>query len=235
MASMPAPYSGHVPDLHVLRVFCADDGAGGNALGVFAKGAEVPRDERQAVAHELGFAETVFVDDALSGRIAIFTPEAELDFAGHPSVGTAWLLGAPVLRPPAGEVPARVDGELAFVAARPEWGPAFELEQLASPAEVEALEPGGRGLLDAWAWIDEERGLVRARVFVDLIGIPEDEATGSAATKLAARVGRSIDIRQGRGSRILARPLEDGMVEIGGRVELDEVRDYPLAAGTTST
>jgi predicted PhzF superfamily epimerase YddE/YHI9 len=229
---MPAPYSGQVPDLHVLRVFCAEDGSGGNPLGVFLDGARVPRAERQAVAHDLGFAETVFVDDAPSGRLAIFTPEAELDFAGHPSVGSAWLLGVPMLRPPAGEVPARVEGELAFVAARPEWGPAFELEQLGSPAEVDALEPGGRGLLDAWAWLDEERGLVRARVFVDLIGIPEDEATGSAATKLAAHVGRAIDIRQGRGSRILARPLEDGMVEIGGRVELAEVRDYP---GTTST
>src|SRR5436309_11290746 len=90
-------YSGRVADLHVLRVFCGDDGRGGNPLGVFLDGGAIASDQRQAVAHDLGFSETVFVDDGRSGDIAIFTPQAELDFAGHPTVGTAWLLGAPVL------------------------------------------------------------------------------------------------------------------------------------------
>src|SRR4051812_47047692 len=78
--------------LHQLRVFCAEDGSGGNPLGVFLEGAEVPRNRRQAVAADLGFPETVFVDDADRGAIRIFTPAEELDFAGHPSVGAAWLL-----------------------------------------------------------------------------------------------------------------------------------------------
>ena len=68
--------------------------AHGNPLGVFLDGAEVPAERRQAVAHELGFSETVFVDDAARRRrMRIFTPGLELPFAGHPSVGTAWLLG----------------------------------------------------------------------------------------------------------------------------------------------
>jgi predicted PhzF superfamily epimerase YddE/YHI9 len=79
-----------------------------------------------------------------------------------------------------------------------------------------------------WAWIDEAAGTMRARVFPVRIGIPEDEATGSAATKLCAHAGRPIDIHQGNGSRILARPAEDGFVEIGGRSVIDEVRDYEL-------
>jgi predicted PhzF superfamily epimerase YddE/YHI9 len=70
---------------------------------------------------------------------------------------------------------------------------------------------------------------------VDLLGIPEDEATGAAATKLAASVGRPIDIRQGRGSRILARPLSDGWVEIGGRVALEDVRPYRSSTSGTDT
>jgi hypothetical protein len=37
-----------------------------------------------------------------------------------------------------------------------------------------------------------------------------------------------VDIRQGRGSRILARPARDGFVEIGGLSAIDEVRDYTL-------
>ena len=114
--------------LHVLRVFCAEDGSGGNPLGVFLDGAALPEDRRQAVARELGFSETAFVDDRERGEIRIFTPEVELPLAGHPLVGTAWLLraeGTPVatLRPPPGEVGVRFDGEMTWVTARPEWAP----------------------------------------------------------------------------------------------------------------
>jgi predicted PhzF superfamily epimerase YddE/YHI9 len=220
-----------MPTLHLLRVFCSDDGSGGNALGVFLNGAEVPPERRQAVAADLGLSEVVFVDNAERGEVRIFTPAVELDFAGHPAVGTAWLLeGTDVLRVAAGEVAVRRDGELVYVAARPEWGPPHEFTELAAPAEVDALDgpPGGHDLLTAWSWIDEPAGVVRARAFLARLGIAEDEATGSAATKLCAQLGRPIDIRQGRSSRILARPGEDGFVEIGGRSVLDEVRDYAL-------
>ena len=220
-----------MPTLHLLRVFCSDDGSGGNSLGVFLDGAEVPPERRQAVAADLGLSETVFVDDAERGEIRIFTPAVELDFAGHPAVGTAWLLeGTDVLRVAAGEVAVRRDGDLVYVAARPEWGPPHEFAELASPDEVEALDgpPGGHDLLTTWSWIDEPAGILRARAFLARLGIAEDEATGSAATKLCAQLGRPIDIRQGRSSRILARPGEDGFVEIGGRSVLDEVRDYTL-------
>jgi predicted PhzF superfamily epimerase YddE/YHI9 len=220
-----------MPTLHLLRVFCSDEGSGGNALGVFLNGAEVPPERRQAVAADLGLSEVVFVDNAERGEVRIFTPAVELDFAGHPAVGTAWLLeGTDVLRVAAGEVAVRRNGELVYVAARPEWGPPHEFTELAAPAEVDALDgpPGGHDLLTAWSWIDEPAGVVRARAFLARLGIAEDEATGSAATKLCAQLGRPIDIRQGRSSRILARPGEDGLVEIGGRSVLDEVRDYAL-------
>jgi predicted PhzF superfamily epimerase YddE/YHI9 len=217
-----------MPQVHLLRVFCADDGSGGNALGVFLDGAAVAPEHRQAVAADLGLSETVFVDDAERGEIRIFTPAVELDFAGHPVVGTAWLLnGVDVLRAPAGELQVTRDGDVVYVAARPEWGPPHELLQVGSPDEVEALDgpPAGHDLAAVWAWIDEEAGTIRARVFPVRIGIPEDEATGSAATKLCMSLGRAIDIRQGRGSRILARRLQNGYVEIGGRTVLDGLRE----------
>jgi predicted PhzF superfamily epimerase YddE/YHI9 len=220
-----------MPTLHLLRVFCSEDGSAGNPLGVFLEGAEVPPERRQAVAADLGLSEIVFVDNAERGEVRIFTPTVELDFAGHPSVGTAWLLeGAAVLRAPAGELAIRRDGETVYVAARPEWGPPWEFAELASPDEVDALDgpPRGHDLTTAWAWIDEAVGTIRARAFPVRIGIAEDEATGSAATKLCAQLGRAIDIRQGRGARILARPGEAGFVEIGGRSALDAVRDYAL-------
>ena len=219
-------------ELHLLRVFCAESGSGGNPLGVFLDGAAVPAERRQAVAADLGLSETVFVDDAASGTIRIFTPGAELDFAGHPSVGTAWLLDhVSALNTLAGEVRVRRDGEDVFVTARPEWGPAFELVELASPDEVDALDgpPGESDLVAAWSWLDKGAGTIRARVFPVGIGIPEDEATGAAATKIGAHAGRPVEIRQGRASRIQARPVKDGYVEIGGRSALDDVRDYALS------
>jgi predicted PhzF superfamily epimerase YddE/YHI9 len=218
--------------LHILKVFVGEGGSG-NPLGVFLEGYEVPDEDRQRVAAELGFSETVFVADPGRGELRIFTPETELPFAGHPLVGTAWLLAeegfeAPVLRPPAGEVPVRFDGDLTFISGRPEWAPPFEHIELGSPAEVEALEgpPDGHDLAGVWAWQDREAGLVRARVFAPRVGVAEDEATGAHAVKLAARLGRRITIRQGKGSLILAEPRADGSVEIGGRTGLVEVRVY---------
>lgn len=221
--------------LHVLRVFSDGAGAHGNPLGVFLDGAEVPEERRQAVATDLGFSETVFVDDAAAGRCRIFTPGLELPFAGHPSVGTAWLLAregaaVEVLRPPAGEVAVRREGELTFVAARAEWSPPWELIELAGPAEVERLTGplGEEQLVYYWAWEDEAAGAVRSRCWSLEDGIGEDEATGSAAIMLAAALGRPLAIRQGRGSLLEAAPLDPGRAEVGGRVVLDETRDYAI-------
>ncbi|MEK6252792.1 MAG: PhzF family phenazine biosynthesis protein [Actinomycetota bacterium] len=78
--------------LHVLRVFINEDGEWGNPLGVFLDAAGIPAARRQQIAAELGYSETVFVDDRRGGELRIFTPATELPFAGHPLVGTAWLL-----------------------------------------------------------------------------------------------------------------------------------------------
>lgn len=219
--------------LHVLRVFVGDGDAGGNPLGVFLDGGEVPEHERQGVAADLGFSETVFVEDPTRGKLRIFTPNSEQPFAGHPLVGTAWLLAregfeVPALRPPAGEVPVRIEDGLTFISGRPEWAPPFEHIQLDSPAEIDALArpPEGHDLAGMWAWEDEEAGYVRARVFPVRLGIKEDEATGAHAVRLAAWLGREIAIRQGEGSLIFAEPRPDGTVEIGGRTELVEVREH---------
>jgi predicted PhzF superfamily epimerase YddE/YHI9 len=222
-----------VAELHVVRVFVNEDGEWGNPLGVFLDGAEVSAEARQRVAAELGFSETVFVEDRQSGRLRIHTPTVELPFAGHPAVGTAWLLAqvgtpAETLRVPAGEVGVRREDGATFVSARPEWAPPFEYLRLDTPAEVRALAgPPGGGNVYAWAWIDEAAGTIRARAFVPGAGIAEDEATGSAALALCAGLRRPIVVHQGRGSVIRARPTGESLVEVGGRVALDEVRRQP--------
>jgi predicted PhzF superfamily epimerase YddE/YHI9 len=210
---------------HLLNVFTAPDGSFGNALGVFLDGATVPVEERQAIAADLGYAETVFVDDTARGELRIFTPATELPLAGHPLVGSAWLIarecgGCEMLRPPAGEVPTWEDDGLRWIRARSEWAPDFELRQYGTAAEVDALDgaPDGLGAVDCWAWVDEAAGLLRSRVFVPELGVPEDEATGSAALRMVALLERPVEIRQGKGSVILARPGEGGTIEVGGHV-----------------
>jgi predicted PhzF superfamily epimerase YddE/YHI9 len=218
--------------LHTLLVFLGADGAGGNPLGVVLEGADVPPAERQAVAADLGYSETVFVDDRATGELGIHTPTVELPLAGHPLVGTAWLLahaGTPVdtLRPPAGEVPTWSDGELTWIRGRPEWGTPYEKRQLESPAAVDAFAiPGGDAMVAAWAWEDEPAGRLRARVFPNGIGIDEDEATGAAALQFGALLGRDLVIRQGVGSELHVRPGDDGTVAVGGRVRLVDTRPY---------
>jgi predicted PhzF superfamily epimerase YddE/YHI9 len=220
--------------LDVLRVFVSPDGGGGNPLGVFLEPEAVAPKDRQAVAAQLGYSETVFVTDPARGELRIHTPAAELRFAGHPLVGTAWLLeqrGAPVdvLRPPAGEVPTWTEGGRTWIRGRAEWAPEMHLVQLDAPAAVEALTGGeaGHDFTYAWAWIDEESGTVRSRAFPTGLGIAEDEATGAAAVRLCDRLRREVTIRQGVGSELLARPAGGGSVEVGGIVTHVETRPPP--------
>ncbi len=224
-----------MPELHVLRVFTAADGSFGNPLGVFVDGRAVPCDRRQHIAADLGFSETMFVDDPSTGQMQIYTPASQLSFAGHPTVGTAWLLahlglGGGVLNPPAGPMLTWRDGDLRWVRARAEWVHPMTVKQLPDAAAVDALAgaPAGEGSYYAWAWEDEAAGRVRSRYFVPLLGIGEDEATGAAAVVLASRVARPITIRQGRGSLLHVRPGSDDTIELGGRAVLDEVRRYRL-------
>ncbi len=222
-------------ELHVLRVFTTPDRDHGNPLGVFVDGTVIPADDRQRVAADLGFSETVFVDDPAEGRLRIFTPAAELAFAGHPTVGTAWLLdhlGRRVdrLHCPAGELPTWTDDDgLRWVRARPEWVHLITIVQLGGVGEVDALAgpPPDERSYYVWAWEDEAAGTLRSRYFVPELGIGEDEATGAAAVVMGSRLDRPITIRQGRGSILHARPGPDGSVEVGGRCALDEVRPYP--------
>ena len=73
----------------------------GNQLAVFTDGRGLDAETMQALAREISFSETCFVFPAEEGgtaRVRIFTPAAELPFAGHPILGTAWVLALPLQR-----------------------------------------------------------------------------------------------------------------------------------------
>lgn len=222
-------------DISVLRVFTAADGRFGNHLGVVDAASAAPPD-RQAIAAELGYSETIFVDlpqpGTTTARAHIFTPATELDFAGHPTVGAAWWLrerGTPVqtLQVPAGIVQVRYRDELTSVVARAEWGPEFAIHQLPSAAEVESAD--GADYPDdvqhyLWAWVDRESGHIRSRMFAANLGVPEDEATGSAAVRITDHLSRDLTITQGLGSQIFTTWDASGWVVVSGRVVNDGTR-----------
>ena len=92
----------------------------GNQLAVFTDAREIPEELLQPLAREINFSETVFVYPPASdghARIRIFTPASELLFAGHPVLGTAFVLGGPlqlpeiVLETGSGAVPVTLERE----------------------------------------------------------------------------------------------------------------------------
>jgi trans-2,3-dihydro-3-hydroxyanthranilate isomerase len=92
----------------------------GNQLAVFTDATQIPEEELQPLARELNFSETVFVYPGRGeghAAIRIFTPQRELPFAGHPVLGTAFVLGGPLqlveirLETQAGVIPVALERE----------------------------------------------------------------------------------------------------------------------------
>jgi predicted PhzF superfamily epimerase YddE/YHI9 len=220
--------------VEVVRVFTDPDGGFGNPLGII-DGADVPPAERHRVAAELGFSETVYVDDAATGTIRIFSATGEMAFAGHPTVGIAWWLhsqGLPaeVLRVPAGEIAVSRDGELTRVRADSTWGSKWDWRQLGSPEAVLTADSASysAGHTFIWSWIDESAGTIRARAFAPAMGITEDEATGSAVTQLTAHLARDLLVIQGAGSHLHTTWQPPTHATVGGRVLPAEPRTINL-------
>jgi predicted PhzF superfamily epimerase YddE/YHI9 len=222
-------------DVTVLRVFTDPDGEHGNPLGV-VDASLVDANDRQRIAHELGYSETIFVDLPEAGtstaHARIFTPATELPFAGHPTVGASWWLrrqGTPIhtLRVPAGLVQVSYTDELTSVSARAEWAPSFAIHDLSSTEELFAADPAD--FPDdvnhyLWTWTDRERGEIRSRMFATDLGVPEDEATGAAAVRITDYLSRDLTIVQGKGSVIHTEWSAEGWVRVAGRVADDGVR-----------
>jgi trans-2,3-dihydro-3-hydroxyanthranilate isomerase len=102
----------------VCDVF-TDTALTGNQLAVFTDARDLPEEQLQDLAREMNFSETVFVYPSEAGhaRIRIFTPMAELPFAGHPTLGSAFVLAGPLqldeiaLETGKGVVPVRLERE----------------------------------------------------------------------------------------------------------------------------
>ena len=87
--------SDHLRQVRVVDVF-TDKALAGNQLAVVLDGRDMPADLMQKIAREMNFSETTFilppVDPSHAARVRIFNPEYEMKFAGHPTIGTAWVM-----------------------------------------------------------------------------------------------------------------------------------------------
>ena len=84
----------------VVDVF-TDTPLAGNQLAVFTDARELDQELMQALSLEIGFSETTFVlppEEGGHARVRIFNPRREMAFAGHPILGTAWVLAQPLQR-----------------------------------------------------------------------------------------------------------------------------------------
>jgi trans-2,3-dihydro-3-hydroxyanthranilate isomerase len=108
----------------------------GNQLCVVPEAPPLPTEAMQAIANEIGFSETTFVTSAQDHRyhVRIFTPNGELPFAGHPTLGTAYVMvsegrvSSPVVQVvAAGDIPVEVElkGDGAGFARMRQFAPSF--------------------------------------------------------------------------------------------------------------
>jgi trans-2,3-dihydro-3-hydroxyanthranilate isomerase len=274
-----------------------DRAFGGNPLAVFPYANGLTSEQMQLIAREFNLSETAFVLPPESPehtfRLRIFTPARELPFAGHPTVGSAFVLAqcgrvelkgektGIVFGESVGAVPVEIrasNGKPVFTqltAARaPEWGPPPPPSEIVAamlsldPTEVldderdepQAISCGMPFLFvplksrDAvrrarinWEWWNQylstywapqiyafsfetqsRDATVHARAFTHAVGIPEDPATGSAASGLAGYLARRERVADG----IAHWRVEQG-IEMGRPSLIDieaDIRDGAVAS-----
>jgi trans-2,3-dihydro-3-hydroxyanthranilate isomerase len=179
---------------YVICDVFTDRALAGNQLAVFTDGSKLDTDKMQALAREMNFSETTFVLPASAGghaRLRIFTPTRELRFAGHPILGSAFVIGATVqldvlrLETGSGMVPVRLEREGARLAfgwmdqplprretfgAAPELLAALGVERTALPIEV--YDNGMRHVMVA---LESREEVARLKPdFGRLLGLPGD-------------------------------------------------------------
>jgi len=230
---------------YVVADVFTDTPLAGNQLAVFTDARDLPEERLQPLAREINFSETVYVYPAEGdghAKMRIFTPAAEIPFAGHPTLGTAFVLAGPLQLPEirletgAGVVPVRLEREGARITFGWMTQPlptvkAYEAEaDLLDALGVEAsrlpVEVYDNGLKHVFVALGSEREVGalepdcfagsgtrwKTRMFAPGGGVPEDPATGSAAGPLACHLVRH------------------GLVEAGTEIEISQGAEVARAS-----
>ena len=182
----------------ILDVF-TDRPYGGNQLAVLPDAQGLSDVAMQAIAHEFNFSETTFVlptsDPEATARVRIFTPTAELPFAGHPNIGTAYALALTGrIAPQDGRASVRFEEGVGLV----ELSLRFDGDR---PAEAELVAPQP---LDLVGELDPADVAVA-------IGLEIDDVVGAHHRPTIASVGAPfafVELRD-RATLARARPLHE--------------------------
>jgi trans-2,3-dihydro-3-hydroxyanthranilate isomerase len=171
----------------IVDVF-TDTALAGNQLAVFTDARGIEAETMQALALEVGFSETTFVlppKDGGTARVRIFNPDHEMQFAGHPVLGTAWVLAQPLQR---GVVELETGSGIVPVEVERDESGALVFGRMAQPIPtIEPLEDAAR-LLAAL-------GLERSELPVEqydngathiVVTLPSEAAVVALAPDLAA-------------------------------------------------
>ena len=187
---------------------------GGNPLAVIPDAEGLTGEQMQSIAAEFNLAETTFVlppkDPNNTAHVRIFTPKSEMPFAGHPNVGTAFVLARLgrtgdrfVFEEGAGLVPLDLDRQIVAQAAGLQPGDIVGEPVVASTgnkflfAELRSRETLRSASYNTEVFrkhlpMERTVGLhlyvtgadIQSRMFAPLFGVPEDPATGSANVTL---------------------------------------------------
>lgn len=199
-------------EVHVVRVMCLSDTAGGEPVGIVLDGAAVEKNRRQALAAELGYGKTIFVDDVASGVVEIYKTMKQLPFAGFPLAATSWLLRrlgqeVSVLRPSIGEVLTGSIDDRAWTRGDRAWLPDFtcvEIQGLERLRRMDLPERCFDGTLNwyTWAWRDESAGIAEGYMPAPDRRRSADSIAGVGAVRLAFETGRDLQIHHGEEMKV---------------------------------
>jgi trans-2,3-dihydro-3-hydroxyanthranilate isomerase len=189
----------------VVDVF-TDRPLAGNQLAVFTDARDLDDATMQALALELGFSETSFVLPPHTGghaRIRIFNPAHEMRFAGHPTLGTAFVLGTPLQL---GGIVLETAAGIVEVALERDDSGAVVFGRMVQPVPDVRLFEAPDAVLDALG-LDHSELPVEVydngarHVFVALPSEDDLAALGPDRTKLAAFDVTGVNCFAGRGER----------------------------------
>ena len=220
----------HLPSAHTVHVFTNNNNRFGNPLGIIEdEKMQIDTKHRQQIATKLNYSETVFINNRKSGNISIFSPIQECPFSMYAALGVAWYIKNK-LNTQINELVSKdqriivsFDAQKTWVRSKISILPDWNFIEYQTPNEIESLQVND--FLDkkhvmVWAWIDKQKGMIRARTFASDWGIPEDEANGSGAIRLADKLQKNITIIHGKGSIIYAKPIDQNYGKVGGQCYL---------------
>jgi trans-2,3-dihydro-3-hydroxyanthranilate isomerase len=235
---------------YVLVDVFTDTALAGNQLAVFTDARDLTGETMQALALEIGFSESTFVlspEQGGTARVRIFNPAHEMAFAGHPVLGTAWVLAQPLqlgvveLETGAGVVPVELDrdesGALVFgrmTQPVPTVEPYPDTVALLAALDVERsqlpVERYDNGVLHTFVALESVEEVARLRPDLNALAALDVKANcfaGSGALWKLRMFAPSVGVNEDAATGSAAGPLachicRHGLVEWGEWIEISQ-------------